>query len=70
MKNYVLDACALVAFFNNEDGADIVENLLNDAGDGNCVVTMNKYNLLEVFTDTCEQMANLTPKACLVLLRT
>ena len=24
MKRYVLDACALVAFFNDEEGADLV----------------------------------------------
>jgi len=28
MKSYVLDACALIAFFNEEEGADIVENVL------------------------------------------
>ena len=30
MKRYVFDARALVAFFNEEEGADIVEDLLDD----------------------------------------
>ena len=49
MKTYVLDACALVAFFNYEEGADIVEDLLCKANNGECVVAMNKYNFLEVY---------------------
>ncbi|MCL2323079.1 MAG: PIN domain-containing protein [Oscillospiraceae bacterium] len=49
MKSYVLDTCALVAFFNDENGADVVENLLIDAIYNNCIVTMNKYNLLEAY---------------------
>ena len=49
MKRYVLDACALVAFFNDEAGAVIVEKLLCEAVQGRCAVLMNKYNLLEVY---------------------
>ena len=49
MTNYVFDACALVAFFNDENGVDVVESLLSEATDGLCVVTMNKYNLLEIY---------------------
>ena len=49
MKRYVFDACALVAFFNEEDGANIVEDLLDEASNGRCVIIMNKYNLLEAY---------------------
>jgi len=49
MTSYVLDTCALVAFFNDESGADIVENLLIKAANGYCTVTINKYNLLEAY---------------------
>ena len=49
MNRYVFDACALVAFFNDETGADIVENHLVEASQGKCVIYMNKYNLLEVY---------------------
>ena len=27
MSGYLLDACALIAFFNKEEGADVVESL-------------------------------------------
>ena len=49
MMRYVFDACALVAFFNDEDGADAVEELLFRASEGHCTIIMNKYNLLEVY---------------------
>ena len=49
MTNYVLDTSALVAFFNDEKGADVVEELLLEMVAGICVVTMNKYNLLETY---------------------
>ena len=49
MKRYVFDTCALVAFFNDEDGADIVEDLLDEASNGRCTIIMNKYNLLETY---------------------
>ena len=49
MKRYVFDACALIAFFNDEPGADVVEKLLTDATHGKCDIVMNKYNLLEVY---------------------
>ena len=30
---FVLDACALIAFLRNEDGADVVESMLIDKED-------------------------------------
>ena len=49
MKKYVLDTCALVAFFNDEKGADVVENLFHEATLGICEIIINKYNLLETY---------------------
>ena len=49
MMRYILDTCALVAFFNDEGGADVVENLLTEASRGVCIITMNKFNLLEAY---------------------
>ncbi|ADY55398.1 PilT protein domain protein [Syntrophobotulus glycolicus DSM 8271] len=46
---YVLDACALLAIINNEQGADRVEGILREALEGNTVVYMNKINLYEVY---------------------
>ena len=49
MKKYVLDACAVVALFKKEPGADIVENLLVKAMGGHCSVFIHRMNLLEVY---------------------
>jgi predicted nucleic acid-binding protein len=49
MKKYVLDANALIALFQKEDGADIIENILVMAMDGKCQIFMHRLNLLEVY---------------------
>jgi PIN domain nuclease of toxin-antitoxin system len=48
-KNYVLDACALIATVKQEDGALIVAELYEEATNGNVGITINKVNLLEVY---------------------
>jgi PIN domain nuclease of toxin-antitoxin system len=48
----ILDACALIAYFGKEDGAETVKNILRDAiADGDTKVFINKINLLEVYYD-------------------
>lgn len=50
MRNiYVLDACALLALINNEQGADRVEAVLREAQSGNSDVYMNKINVYEIY---------------------
>lgn len=49
VKVYVLDACALIAFINNEQGSDRVEMVLREALSGNAEVYMNKVNIYEVY---------------------
>ena len=49
MTRYVFDASAMIAFFNDENGAGVVEKLLDESSEGNCAVIMNKYNLLEIY---------------------
>lgn len=49
MDTFVLDASALIAFLNDEEGADKVDNILQRAKDGNCTLYMNKINTLEVY---------------------
>jgi PIN domain nuclease of toxin-antitoxin system len=46
---YVLDACALLAFLNDEPGAEKIETILNQSVVGECAVSMHINNLLEVF---------------------
>jgi predicted nucleic acid-binding protein len=50
VKTYVLDACALIAYFAKENGAENVKTILRDAiDDENVTIFMNKTNLLEVY---------------------
>jgi len=46
---YILDACALIAFLNDEQGADVVSDCLDGLEDGSTVIIMHKINLLEVY---------------------
>jgi uncharacterized protein len=47
-NNYVLDACALLAFLKDEDGADIIENLFRESYDIENIF-LHKLNLLEIY---------------------
>jgi len=46
---YTLDACALMALFKNEKGADKVEALIAEADTGKSDIYMNTVNLIEVY---------------------
>ena len=45
---YIFDACALIALFKREKGADKVRALLNEALDKQSVIYMHTINLIEV----------------------
>ena len=45
---FCIDACALIAYIKNEEGADIVENVFDRAAAGDAVVYMSAVNLSEV----------------------
>jgi len=45
---YILDACALIAYFNDEKGADVVSYYMQNANDGT-ELCIHKLNLLEVY---------------------
>lgn len=47
MKTYVLDACALIAYISDEEGAQVVETLL--AGNNQIIVSI--INVYEVYYD-------------------
>ena len=48
---YVMDACALTAYLQGEDGAESVTSLLRDA-EATCIsIYMHRLNLLEVYYD-------------------
>jgi len=48
-KNYVLDACALIAAIKHEIGAIVVAELYEEAIIGEINLIVNKVNLLEVY---------------------
>jgi len=47
--HYILDACALLAFLNDEEGAEKIEDLLNRSDTSDISVSMSIINLLEVY---------------------
>jgi len=47
--HYIIDACALLAFLNDEEGADKVEDLLDRSVANDITVSMSIINLLEVY---------------------
>ena len=47
--HYILDACALLAFLNDEEGADVVEKLLKQFVTGSVSISMSIVNLLEAY---------------------
>lgn len=49
MKKYVLDACALIAYLTNENGANKIQEILDFAKQNKCEVFMHSINLLEVY---------------------
>lgn len=49
MKQYVLDACALIAFFNDEAGANKVEAILEQAANDEVKVYLASINLFEIY---------------------
>lgn len=51
MQNYILDACALLAFYNKEEGADVVVDLLAKAKQKEITIYINAVNLIEVYYD-------------------
>jgi predicted nucleic acid-binding protein len=51
MDRYCLDACSLIAFFNDEEGSDMVDDLLDKAEKGKSALFMSKVQLLEVYYD-------------------
>ena len=53
---YILDACALITYLNDENGAETVERLLDGAESGEYTITMGKINLLEVYYGLFRQL--------------
>ena len=51
MSDYVLDACALIAYLNGEPGQEKVLAVLEAAEQGTATVRMHRLNFYEVYYD-------------------
>jgi len=47
----ILDACALIAYLNKEEGGDVVKVLLQDNETGNNLILLHSVNFLETYYD-------------------
>jgi len=61
-KSYVLDACALIACLSDEEGAGVVQNILDMARHGECKVFMHAVNLLEVYYGVRKEYGEIAAK--------
>jgi len=68
-KVYVLDACALIAFLQDEEGAEKVGELLAASQQHACELVMNKVNLLEVYYCVCREQGAAKAEEVLRLVR-
>jgi len=50
-QNYLLDTCAFIALLDDEEGADVVSELFENAKRGEITLSMNAANLIEVYYD-------------------
>ncbi len=46
---YIFDACALIAFMNDEEGSNEAERILGEALESNTEIYMNKINIFEIY---------------------
>jgi len=53
--NVVLDTSAVIAFFCNEDGADLVEGYLNKAKKGNVSIHISFATIAELFSSSVKK---------------
>ncbi|MCL1957206.1 MAG: PIN domain-containing protein [Fibromonadales bacterium] len=62
MDEYLLDACALIAYYTNEKGADIVQDIISKAYSEKGNVSISNINLLEVFYDVYKTQGEMEAK--------
>ncbi len=51
-KVYVLDSCALIAYFRHEDGSLNVADLFEKAMEKKCTIYIHRVSIAEVYYDT------------------
>ena len=68
MKKYILDACALIAVLNKEQGAESVKNLLEHDGI-DIEIYMSIVNLLEVYYGLLREYGKATADSVLLSIK-
>jgi predicted nucleic acid-binding protein len=51
VPNYLFDACAILALLNDEEGADVVSDLLDQAERNEITLGITAANMIEVYYD-------------------
>jgi predicted nucleic acid-binding protein len=62
---YVLDACSLIAYYNNEDGSLKVKPIIKEAVDGDSDILIHRVNLFEVYYDLSRASGEVFVKAAM-----
>ena len=62
MDEYILDACTLIAYYTNEKGADVVQDIISKAYFEKSNVSISNINLLEVFYDVYKTQGEVEAK--------
>ena len=57
VERFVFDACALIAYLNDEPGADKIEDLLDQAQQNHVQLYVTAVNIYEVFYDCLKRDA-------------
>ena len=68
-ENYVLDACALIAYLFEEEGAQSVSDMLAKASAYECDVYMHAINLLEVYYGIRREYGDVAAKEMLAKVK-
>jgi predicted nucleic acid-binding protein len=55
-RNYLLDTSALFAFTDNEEGADAVQKVLEDAKKGKLIAYVSAMSIMELYCVTCKKI--------------
>ncbi|MDR2202719.1 MAG: type II toxin-antitoxin system VapC family toxin, partial [Nitrososphaerota archaeon] len=64
-----MDACALIAFLRDEQGAEIVANILKMAREGKVEICMSSVNLLEVYYDIYRNVGRVKADETLFMIK-
>lgn len=58
-ERFVIDACALIAYFNDEEGASVVTDILNRARGGEIDLYAASVNIYELYYDCLKRDAEM-----------